>query len=256
MCSFVKGSDSSQNMASQLQRMDTLILPETANYSGTKTPNENINYNISKNMQVDNPAALRLIESFIMNLKTHLADISLIIVSLGSGHSKAKQNNRTVIPWLISKIVQDGRSNDSQLDDHALVCFNKSLQRLRLNIFGLERVLKLDRVIYNCMDTRGRYKSIIKSLENILNYTKQVIIFVPQKIPQQLLNVPEKYKCKHFKIVGRYTLDEVHLDSYNTCQHLVDENSQAVDGSNKVESFRKRSEANITPVNNKKVKMN
>lgn len=149
--------------------------------------------------------------NFISELNTSMASTQIIIVSLGAGYSDAKKNNRKALEEAMKSIIEEDTKNNSS--ERTLLCFKKCFDTLKKDKFGGKREKPLNRVIFNFLDTRGRYISIIKSPELILKYAKQIILFVPRKIPQYMKFISPTLKCKHFVIVRKCTLTELSANS-------------------------------------------
>lgn len=148
--------------------------------------------------------------SFISDLQTELKDTQIVIVSLGTGYSSAKQNNRKALELVVKGIIEEDSKNNN--GNSALLCFKRSLDSLRYNKYGEKREDKLERVVYNFLNTRGRYISILKNPEPILQHTKQIVLFVPRKIKHYLKLISPLVTFKHFVILRNCKLLELHLD--------------------------------------------
>jgi hypothetical protein len=163
-------------------------------------------------------ARKNFILDFIINLKTTLANTQIVVISLGTGYSDAKKNNKKAIQELIKPIINEGRKTQAGDEkNNTILCFKKSADNLHLDEFGDSRTRKLNRVIFNFMNTKGRYVSVLKEPESILRYTNQVIIFVPRKIPEYLKPISDKVTVKHFILLQQCKLIEISLESSSIC---------------------------------------
>lgn len=145
--------------------------------------------------------------NFRKELDSTLSNTQIIIVSLGTGQSDEKENNKKAIKELIRDAIKEDMK--SKVEDSTLLCLKKNLDVIQTDRFGDERRKRLKRVIFNFLDSPDRYKSLIKSPEPILKYTNQIIIFVRRKIPKYLKYISPAVTFKHFVIKWKCKLFEI-----------------------------------------------
>ena len=133
---------------------------------------------------------------FIENLNTTLANIQLIIISPEGGKGVTKNNNKIALQETIHTIM-DKHGNDFVL------CWQHIIENLKFCGNGKERTECLNCVIYDLLNTRGRYAAVLNNLDSILKYTKKVIMFVSRNINQHLKKNLPMVSYKHFIIAQK-----------------------------------------------------
>lgn len=149
---------------------------------------------------------INFLEKFQDYVENDFDGREIIVVAPAAGQSDAKTNNTTILMNL-SKIVKE--KNEFAKKMYFNCQFN--LEGLRHDEFGFGREGKFDFIIYNLLTTKTSYKAVFKNIQEIFRFTKKLILFLPNKIPDFLeKNCGDDYLCQHFVLVRNCVLESIY----------------------------------------------
>lgn len=164
---------------------------------------------LQKEEEEEKQKRLKFSTKFQNAYKTTYKDTPLIIITVSSGDSKAKKNCKVALDEVLVPICE--YNNEDKID----IRYNFYERDLEEDDYPRPRTNKIDLAIYHLMKNKGKYKTILNRLDDILDkYAKQVLLVVPRHIFSTLKKMEPRCKYQHLILVRNCVVVEKTLAEY------------------------------------------